>query len=363
MELDIGQIDKRLHIEQTVQETDIVWHNVRTADVDIYGLIDTGKQFIRMPMDKAEAVSADVAELNVNTAGGRVRLKTDSEYIAVRITFPLVNGFTPHLNYVCTRGLDAYEKKEDGTWEFVGAFMPKVEEHAGFESVVHFETRRTRDLLLNFPLFGEVHDFDIGIQKDATLSCGSKYAIEKPVVFYGSSITHGGCASRPGNSHVALCSRYLDFDYVNLGFSGSAKGEQAIADYIASLDMSVFVLDYDFNSDWKALEKTHWRMYETVRKAQPDTPMVFASQCTLRWRPFQHKLTMRRRRYIMDNLAKAKAMGDDKVFFVDGQTVFAPFGGDNCTVDGIHPNDLGFYAMGQAYTAEIRKALEVASYV
>ena len=363
MELDIGKIDKRLHIEETVHEEDILWHNVRTADVDLYGLIDTGTSFIRMPADKAAAVSDNVLELSVHTAGGRVRLKTDSEYLAIRITYPLSGEFTSHMTQVCKRGMDAYEKKADGTWEFIGAFMPKVEENAGYESVIHFETRRHRDILLNMPLFSEVHDFYIGVQKDAALTPGSKYAIEKPVVFYGSSITHGGCTSRPGNCHVARCSRYLDFDYVNLGFSGSAKGEQAIADYIAAMDMSVFVLDYDFNSDWKDLQHTHWRMYETVRKAHPDTPIVFASQCTLRWRPWQHELTLRRRQYILENLEKAKAMGDDKVFFVDGQTVFAPYGGDNCTVDGIHPNDLGFYAMAEAYTAEIKKALEAAGYV
>lgn len=362
MTMEIGNIDKQLSIEKAVTESDIVWYNARTADVDIYGLIDTGKQFIRMPTDKAAAVSPDVLELHVYTAGGRVRLKTDSEYLAIRATWPLAGDFTPHMNYVLKRGFDAYEKKEDGTWDFVGAFMPKVEENEGYESVIHFETRRTRDLMVNFPLFSEIHDLYIGVQQDATLTPGSKYAIKKPVVFYGSSITHGACASRPGNCHVALCSRSLDFDFINLGFAGSAKGEKEMAEYLASLDMSVFVMDYDFNSSWQALQRTHWRMYEIFRKAQPDTPIVFASQCALRWEPKQYKLTMRRRSIIRDHLEKARAMGDDKVFWVDGQKVYPAFGGDNCTVDGIHPNDLGFYAMAIAYSKEIKKALEVADH-
>lgn len=360
MAMDIANIDRRLKIEETVTEPDIRYYDVRTAEVDIYGLYNPRRetQFIRMPMDAANAVSNKTAAMNLLTAGGRIRLKTDSEYVAIRAARPMGLNFSPHMNFVCSSGFDAYVK-ENGEYTFCGVFVPKVKENAGYESIVHFETRKMRDITINFPLFDQVTDLYIGVQKDAVLTHGDKYTIEKPVVYYGSSITHGGCASRPGNCYTALLSREMDYDYVNLGMAGSAKGEQAMAEYLASLDMSVFVMDYDFNSPWQDLEQTHWRMYEIFRKAQPKTPVIFASRCTLRWRERQIELTMRRRAAIIRNFEKAKAMGDDRVFYIDGQTVFAPYGGDSCTVDGVHPNDLGFYAMAKAYGPVIKQALEL----
>ena len=363
MALDIGKIDKRLNIEETVTEEDVVWHDVRKADVDIYGLIDTGREFIRMPMDRAAAVSDDVAELSVQTAGGRLRLKTDSKYIAIRAFRPKSFNFISHMNFLGTSGFDLFVKNEDGQYEFLGVFKCKVKENEGYEAVVQFETRKMRDITIYFPLFAQVHELFVGVQENAALTHGDKYAIEKPVYYYGSSITHGGCASRPGNCHTAMLSRMFDYDYVNLGFSGSAKGEKAMAEYLAEQDMSVFVLDYDFNSSVPDLERTHWQMYRIFREAQPKTPIVFASQCTLRWKERLKVLTDVRRDSILRNLEKAKALGDDRVFFVDGKGVYGAFGGDSCTVDGIHPNDLGFYAMTKACGAEIKKALEVAGYV
>ena len=360
MGLEIDKIDKKLAIEETVCEADSLWQDIRTAEVDIYGLMHTGKQFVRMPTDIAETVSNNVAELNLNTPGGRIRLKTDSEYVAIRAGWPWTDTFSVKMTYIARCGFDMYEKKEDGSWEFVGVFRPKVKPGAGFESVVHFETRRMRDLMIHFPLFSEIYEVFIGVQKDAVLTHGSKYAVQKPIVWYGSSIVHGGCASRPGTCYPARCSMALDFDYVNLGFSGSAKGEEAMARYIAGLDMSVFIMDYDYNSNWKVLEETHKRMYEIFRESHPKTPVIFASRCNLSWKPATHGQTLYRRGVISQNFTLARNAGDDRVWFIDGQKVFAPYGGDACTMDGIHPNDLGFYAMAQAYTPVIKSALEVA---
>lgn len=102
-----------------------------------------------------------------------------------------------------------------------------------------------------------------------------KYAVKKPVVYYGSSITQGACASRPGNCYESILSRRLDCDYINLGFSGSAKGEDAIVDYIIGLDMSVFVMDYDYNAPTpEHLEKTHSKMFKAIRAEHPTLPII-----------------------------------------------------------------------------------------
>ena len=112
----------------------------------------------------------------------------------------------------------------------------------------------------------ELEDVLIELEDDAKLETPTPYTLERPMVFYGSSITEGGCATRPANAYTALLSRWLDADYINLGFSGSAKGEMEIANYIAGLDMSVFILDYDHNAPTiEHLAETHEPFFKMIR--------------------------------------------------------------------------------------------------
>ena len=129
-----------------------------------------------------------------------------------------------------------------------------VDRHTGeyedrhFEDVLDYSERKMRSFVINFPLYTDVCELYLGLEESAKVEAAPDYEIKVPVVYYGSSITQGGCASRPGTSYQAIISRRLNCDYVNLGFSGNAKGEPAIAEYIAGLEMSVFVYDYDHNA-------------------------------------------------------------------------------------------------------------------
>lgn len=357
---DIGQIDKKLHIEETVCEEDIQFHDVRTAPVDIYGLYNPRgeKIYRRMPEESAAAVNNSIKILTEYTAGGRIRFKTDSEYVAIRCLRHHRVSIMSHITFLGCSGFDLYEYV-DGKYQYLDSFIPAAKLNDGYESVVHFETRKERELLINFPLYDRVTDLHLGLQKDATLSHGSKYRFEKPVVFYGSSVTQGGCACRPGTTDSAFLSRWLDIDIVNLGFSGSAKGEPEMAEYIANLPMETFVMDYDQNSDYENLERTHWDMYETIRKAQPKLPIIMASKKTTNWRPSEKEETFLRRDAIRRNYEKAKAQGDENVYFLDGLTAFAEYGGDECTVDGAHPTDLGFYAIAKAFEPILKHCLNI----
>ena len=116
-----------------------------------------------------------------------------------------------------------------------------------------------REYTLNLPLFNEIYELYIGVEKGSSLVSHNDYRIEKPVVFYGSSITQGVEASRPGTSYESVISRNIDCDYINLGFAGCAKGEEEIAEYISEIDMSAFIMDYDHNApDSEHLKKTHY---------------------------------------------------------------------------------------------------------
>jgi hypothetical protein len=134
-------------------------------------------------------------------------------------------------------------------------------------------------------------------------------------------------------------------DYINLGFSGRAKGEPIMADYLASLKAQIMVLDYDFNApDVEWLKATHYPLYQKIRTAQPNVPIVFMTRPNFLYDP---KNSKPRREVIYNNYLKAKLAGDENVYFIDGETLLGKTDWDMCTSDNCHPNDLGFYRMAE----------------
>ena len=78
---------------------DVRFREVREKPFDIYGLYDSHSEgvFRRLPEDVAKATSSAVAGLAKNTAGGRVRFCTDSEYVAIHAIMPQMGAMTSGL--------------------------------------------------------------------------------------------------------------------------------------------------------------------------------------------------------------------------------------------------------------------------
>ncbi|MGN1345862.1 MAG: SGNH/GDSL hydrolase family protein [Eubacteriales bacterium] len=349
----IGDIDQNLKVESKLNLTDVVWVDAKEAPVKVHGLAvcTKGDRFRRMPQEVADRVNDGVKYLNTNTAGGRIRFRTNSRYIAIRAVMP-DNGTMPHITMTGQSGFDLYQS-DAGDYRYAGSYIPGERSH-GYESCRDTD-RGMHTYTIHMPLYDPVEELYIGLAADAELDAPEPYRYEKPVLYYGSSITQGGCASRPGNAYQSMIARKLDCDFINLGFSGSARGESAIADYMASLDPSVFVCDYDHNApNADHLEATHFPLYETFRRAHPMTPYIMVSK------PDFHPGTEdeRRRQIILDSYHKAIAAGDRRVRFVDGAHIFDGEFRDSCTVDGCHPNDLGFFRMAVVIGAAVEQALQ-----
>ena len=158
-------------------------------------------------------------------------------------------------------------------------FAPEWHNEKGFTASQPLVGGKTRNYVLYFPLYNEVASLEIGLKSNAFVGGGRKYKNVLPVLYYGSSITQGGCASHPGNDYVSIVCRKLNLDYINLGFSGNAKGEPIMADYLSSLKAKIIVLDYDFNApDVEWLKVTHYPLYQKIRSAQPNVPIVFMTR-------------------------------------------------------------------------------------
>ncbi len=355
--MDITQIDKNFEIKP-VNEPDVEWFEIPQAPFALHGVSYDEKEgiFRRMPQEIAENVSKGVAWGARCSAGGRVRFMTNSPYVAIKFVERAMPAMW-NMPWIGSCGFSVYS---GGEFSGVIACRPSgftvVDDKYAFEGIHYLPTLCLEEITIHMPLYNYVYKMYIGLKKGSVVQEPKPYAYEKPVVFYGSSITQGGCASHPGNDYQSFLSRRLGFDFINLGFSGNARGEEPMRDYLASLDMSVFVLDYDYNApNVEHLENTHYATYEAVRKAQPKTPIIMLSKPDFE---FKKSESVERRRVIYQTFKQAKKQGDKLVWFIDGEKLFEKIERLACTVDGSHPNDLGFYRMAKTIAPVLKKALK-----
>lgn len=350
----ISDIDVNFKISDANGYDNIEWYDAKDAPFSIHGLYrkEKGKRFLRLPEEVTLAINEKITELGAHTAGGRVRFKTDSDVIILKVLQPN-GGIMQHMTVIGQRGFDMYTN-EGKDYHYAGSFFPGDIDH-GYSSS-HKTDGKLHTYTLNMPLYMPVHELYIGLRQGSQLLAPEPYTYEKPVLFYGSSVTQGGCASRPGNSYQGMISRRLDCDYINLGFSGNGRAEKPMVEYLSSLDVSVFVCDYDHNAyNAEYLQNTHKPLYEAFRSTHKNTPIIFVSKSD--FNPDVED-DVKRREIILKTYNDAIAAGDKNVYFVDGAHIFDGDFRDSCTVDGTHPNDLGFLRMAQKIGDAVAKVIE-----
>ncbi len=354
----IANIDKNFEVKAKIGKDDVVFRNVLEEPFEIYGVFHDDGKFRRLPEAVAKTVSEGVLALHANCAGGRVRFKTNSPYVAIYAEFGNICR-APHFALTGTAGFDLYADYGERD-RYIMTFVPPYDFVDSYESVIDLFTEEEREVTINFPLYSEVRNLYVGVAENAIIKAPEPYRVEKPVVYYGSSITQGGCASRPGNSYQAVISRRLSCDHINLGFSGVARAELEIANYIKDLKMSAFVFDYDHNAPThEHLEQTHERMFKIIREANPDLPIIMASK------PKYYGDEHGERAYglaksleiITKTYENAINSGDKNVYLIPGGELmkYARYDG---TVDIAHPTDYGFASMARVFGDLLEKILE-----
>ena len=325
----------------------IVFYDVKKEPFEIFGLYEpkTYGKYCRIPEDVARATSARVSELYSNTAGGRIRFKTDSDVLVIRAK--VRTGLTFHTTPAMRVGFDVYIDRPQGAI-CLGCTKPDPFSITEYEVAYNLGAGE-KELTVNMPLYGDVIDVKLGLREGATVSAHTPYKYNTPIVFYGSSITQGACASRPGRCYEAMISRKYDVNFTNLGFSGACCAEEAIVDHLATLQMSAFVSDYDHNApNVEHLRATHHRLYEKIREKHPDIPYFMITKPDFRF----NKDCMDRRAAVMESYLKAYNGGDKNVYFIDGSAFFNGAPISDLTLDCCHPNDEGFGRMA-AYIGDV----------
>ena len=203
-----------------------------------------------------------------HTAGGRLRFRTDTGSLSLKARFP---GFTirTFITQYTAHGVSTYV---DGRcWS---ARIPGAEEGEAELPLFDGVSRQMRDVCLYLPLYGPLDVLSIGVDEGSGFELPAPFALEQPVVFYGTSITQGGGASRPGLSYQAMLARDLNLDYANFGFAGKGRCEREVAEVLAEVDAGCFVLDVGQNTSVEELRERFKPFMDTLREAQPQTPLL-----------------------------------------------------------------------------------------
>ena len=314
--------------------------------------------FRRLPRRPNWKINENVDSLANSTAGGQLLFRSDSKRLAIRVELSGPAGMY-HMPATGQCGFDCYlgapgRKIFSGTARFDHTKISY--EHLFYEQA----GRNLREITLNFPLYQGVKRVLIGTDPGSRLLPPSPFKSRKKVIFYGTSITQGGCASRPGMAYSNILSRRLNYEFINLGFSGNGRGEPELARLILEIENpACFVLDYEANCfSTELLKKTLPEFIGILRSRHPKVPLLVISRI-----PWQHESPTQsrkdfgaRRKFEKDTVNRLRAGGDRRIYFLDGSELLGP-DAHECTVDGAHPTDLGFMRMADRIEPVLRKIL------
>jgi len=329
----------------------ILWYDIRLLDVEGRGWSETAEFYDRLPSKAENTVRQPVWDLSRDSAGMCVRFMTDATEISARWRLRSESLAMPHMPATGVSGLDLYVKTGAGKWGWLANGRPTVYPENTVSLVKDIPDGR-REYILYLPLYNGVTSVEIGIPASALLSKAGPWGPgeRKPVVFYGTSITQGGCASRPGMVYTAILGRWLDYPVINLGFSGNGRMEPEMADLLAELDPSVYVLDCLPNMTSEETAVRIEPFVKVLREKHPATPIVLTED-----RSYTNSFLVTANRIRNEEGRKAlrqiynrlKAAGDKNLYSIDGKMQL----GDDSegAVDGSHPTDLGFMRQAEVF--------------
>jgi hypothetical protein len=326
-----------------------VWYDGKLLPIEGKAFTDTESYYDRLPARAKATVPAPVWGLSQNSAGLALRFVTDAGSFKVRWAVRGASLAMPHMPATGMSGVDVYRRTPEG-WRFVRNGRPTA-----ITNEMSASLAPNSECLVYLPLYNGTAMVEVGLPKGKRIETppprpGGR---SKPVVIYGTSITQGGCASRPGMAFTAVAGRLADAPVVNLGFSGSGKMEMALCDLVAEIDASAYVLDCLWNMSDALVAERAEPFIRALRERRPETPILLAEDCNA----FEQAPTAKARllRGIYDKLKAEDPARWKNLNYLEAKEMLGHDG--EGTVDGCHPNDLGMARQGAVFGAALKRIL------
>lgn len=335
------------------------WRDAFDRDFALRGLAwpkenKKGKNFRRLPNRSEKGLSDGVRFLSHCPAGVFVSFFTDSPALAVRIK----RSGTDQMDHMPATGMAGAELyfRSALSWHPAGVARPVAGEEIYECTMIEGLSKAVRECRIYLPLYQRLEKFEVGLVPGSNVAPAPVGKDVRPIFFYGTSITQGGCANTAGSDFVSTVGRLLDAEVINFGFSGNGKGEPEVARLIRSLKVEMFVLDFLTNADVTKLESTLRQFVDLIREKQPTTPIALLSGPAfdkLLWHAETVDFVERRRDIAMQIYLERRSRGDTNFHFIDGNGLL-PAGLSGAYVDGVHPTSHGFAIMAERLAPQLR---------
>ena len=335
------------------------WTDIRTLGVEGRGWNDTKEFYDRLPAKAEKLVPAQVWGLSHDSAGILVRFETDATEISARWSLASTNLAMPEMSADGASGLDLYVK-DNNRWRWLG--VGKATRLTNTCELIGKMIPGKREYQLYLPLFNQTKFVELGVPTNCFIRKAGAWGdgVRKPIVFYGTSILQGLGAERPGIVHSAILGRRFNWPTINLGFSGCGRMEPVMADLLAELDPSVYVLDCLPNMNPPQVTERVEPFVRKLRAAHPQTPIVlvedrvYANAFLSAWRPGFHADNHAALRVAFERLQKDEVKN---LYYLPADRLFGDDG--EWTVDGSHPNALGFMRQADAFATVLEPLLQM----
>ncbi len=338
-------------------EPSLQWHDITQWGVEgrAWPDLERSRWFDRFPSQAEATVTPAVWSLSRHSAGMMVRFKTNADVIWANYTLFSDRIAMPNMTAIGVSGLDLYARDAAGQWRWVGVTRPSAK--VVRQSIISRLAPGTREYAIYLPLYNGIDSLSIGVPTGASFERLAPRT-EQPIVFYGTSITHGASASRPGMAHVAILGRRLDRPVVNLGFSGNGRMDAAVGDLLVKIDAAVYVIDCLPNMDAAAVTLKCVPLVKQIRAARPTTPIVLVEdrRQTNAWiLPALNQFHNDNHAALRACWAALKKEGITGLYYLEGDDLL----GDDAeaATDGSHPSDLGMVRQADRFEPVLRKAL------
>jgi len=338
---------------------DVAWKDAKELTLEGKAFAETKAPYDRLPGKADGVVPKPVWNLSRDSAGMALRFVSDSPSIYARWTLIKENLAMPHMAATGVSGLDLYARDENAKWKWVAVGKPTAKTNT--VALVNGLKAGEREYLVYLPLYNGVEQLEIGVKPNTKLIAApardDKHA--KPILFWGTSITHGACASRPGMCHPAMLGRWFDRPVINLGFSGNGRMDPEVTTLLAELDPAVYVIDCLPNMSGAQVTERTGPLVTTLRKAHAETPIVLVEDRNYgdSWIvESKAKHNSENQAALKAEFEKLKAAGVKNLFYVEAKDLLGDDRDD--TVDSSHPNDLGFYRQAKGIGKVLEQALK-----
>ncbi len=338
-------------------EPPLAWHDVTQWGVEgrAFADMERKKWFDRLPAVADGKVTAAVWGLSRDSAGMMVRFKTDATVLWANYTLSKERLAGANMTAIGASGLDLYARDDTGKWRWVGVTRPDAK--VVRQQIIAGLAPGLREYAVYLPLYNGVENLSLGVPPDAKFERLAPRAA-KPIVFYGTSITHGASATRPGMVHTAILGRRFDRPVINLGFSGNGRMDAAVGDLLVKIDAAVFVIDCLPNMNAAQVRERTVPLVKQLRAVHPAVPIVLVEdrRNTNSWiLPARNQHHTDNHAALREAHAALQKEGIKGLFYVAGDGLL----GDDAeaATDGSHPSDLGFVRQADVFEPVLRAAL------